>query len=155
MVVVHPRRVARGPLLLGKLEISPEHGLRSQASLLDNLVDVEEEFRVPSCEICEIALWHGTKVPFDIVRQVLVVVFLFHACQSRSRKRLEETHFVTQGSKKILHRLPIILPEFAQVLDKHLVQPRVPVVPNNHYSILLQLQQVRIFRVSAHDLKPI
>jgi hypothetical protein len=62
--------------LFRELEVRSKHRFAAEASAPDNRVDVEEEPGVSSGEIRQKAFWHGPKVAFYIVRQVLIVMFL-------------------------------------------------------------------------------
>ena len=67
----------------------------------------------------------------------------------------ERAHLVPQGPQQILHALSVILAEFAQVFDKDLVEPCMPVVPYDSKCTRLEYNEVMVPRVSTHDFKAI
>ena len=69
--------------------------------------------------------------------------------------RDEKAHLIPQGPQQILHALSVILAEFAQVLDKDLVEPRMPVVPYDSKCTRLKYNEIMVPRVSTHDFKAI
>ena len=68
---------------------------------------------------------------------------------------VENNYLVTKRTHQILHRLAVVFPEFAQIFDEDPVKPRMPVVANDTEGVCLQVNQVWISRISAHDLKSV
>ena len=67
----------------------------------------------------------------------------------------EEAHLIPQGPQQILHALSVILAKFAQVFDKDLVEPCMPVVPYDSKCTRLEHNEIMVPRVSTHDFKAI
>ena len=63
-------------LVRRELVVRPEHRLGAHDGVPDDAVDVQEETREPPREVAQEALWHWAQAALDVVRQVLVVVFL-------------------------------------------------------------------------------
>jgi hypothetical protein len=47
-----------------------------QAGVLDDSIDVQEQLGVPPREVPQETLRHPPKMPLDVIRQILVMVFL-------------------------------------------------------------------------------
>ena len=75
-------------------------------------MDVEEEVGEAPREICKEAFWHRTEQPLDIVREVLVMVFLDN-CQHKTTRPSENTDFIPQCTQQILDGLAVIFSELA------------------------------------------
>ncbi len=116
------RARGRSAALVAELIVCAEHGLGAEGGARDDAVDVEEEMGETSREVCQEAFGHGSKQPFDVVGQVLVVMFLPKPVSSLTVRRVPDvTHLVPQCTQEILHGLPIVLPELAQVFYEQLV----------------------------------
>ena len=109
--------------LVAELVVGAEHRLGPEGGLGDHTVYVEEETRETSGEVCEETFRHRSYLPLDVVRQVLVMMFLQKASFSVTSliKSNFQTYLIPQSPQQILHRLPIILPELAQILNEPLV----------------------------------
>jgi len=125
-------------LALCELKIRPEHGLGIEPRARNDRVHMHEERREAPREICQEALRQRTKMSFDVIRHVLVMVLL-----------------VTQCAQKVLHRPSIVLAELAQVFNKDPVETRVPIVTYDPRAPRLQLDERLVARVTAHDLESI
>ena len=67
----------------------------------------------------------------------------------------KKTDFVPQRPQKILHRPSVVFPKLAQILNEHLVQSRVPIVPDDVDRISFECNEIGITRIPAHDLESI
>jgi hypothetical protein len=61
---------------LWRFIVRPEHRLCMQCRLGDNAMDMQEEVGISSGEVSQESLRHGSQMSLDIIRQVLIVIFL-------------------------------------------------------------------------------
>ena len=107
-------------------EVCAEHGLVCHVRRSDAPVDVQKKRWEAAREVRQEALRHWAKMPFHVVREVLVVVFLHHARWMSAQlyiTRKTRTHLIPERTQEILHTLPIVLAELAQVLHEHAIEP--------------------------------
>jgi hypothetical protein len=72
-------------------------------------------------------------MPFHIIREILIVMFLNVFLNLANTKKPEQniTHLVAHRAHEILHRLSIVFTEPAQVIQENLVEPTLPISTND------------------------
>lgn len=74
-----------------ELEVDAEHGFLAEGGCSDDAVDVQKETRETSSEVCKETFRHRPYLSLDVVRQVLIMMFLYKVSFLVTSSKIDQT----------------------------------------------------------------